>query len=279
MIPGVNVENAPKATVAEIPWLERQFPAAVTALHQLELSSRCDLRCGYCPNPDMEKGKPGYRRPALMSEETFALALGHVKHYVDAGTQVELNLAGIGESTLHPQFVEFVERARVLLPRIEFTLATNGIKLSRRDAEATRIAECLAECKVTTYVSQHRQDRAAMAMTFLQRHGVQLGGFSNDPAMNAMDWAGQVDADNIGLRQRAESPCIWLRQGWAFCTADGVVSACCYDAQGIGTIGHVEQKIGTLVTSPYRLCQSCHQHIRVTGHRQRPDRLPTVEED
>ena len=267
MLPGLKPENLPRATPEEIPVLRHSFPMPVTSLHQVEITSRCDLRCVYCCNPRMGRD-PGFRGQQDMRPSHFALALEHVAHYVRQGTQRELNLAGIGESTLHPGFPLFVDAARLAVgPDVELTLATNGVSLSKEDAWAESVAAALREFNVSTYVSQHRPERAGLAVRFLVERGVRVCGASTDPALNAMDWAGQVEWR--GLKQKAATPCQWLRQGWAFALADGRVSPCCYDAQGKEPIGHVDDPVGSLKTRPYGLCRSCHQHIRVEEYEQR----------
>lgn len=50
----------------------------ITALHQVEITSRCNLKCRYCAHPKMPRAK------ADMSEETFEATLKWAKRFVDS---------------------------------------------------------------------------------------------------------------------------------------------------------------------------------------------------
>ena len=98
----------------------------VKALHQIEMTSRCNLKCKYCVHPNMVRPKED------MTEETFTKSLEVAARFVKQGTMRELNLAGIGESTLHPNFVEWVHRARAAVGwSCNIVLSTNGVALHR----------------------------------------------------------------------------------------------------------------------------------------------------
>src|SRR4051812_43206405 len=100
-----------------------QFP--IRSLHQIEMTSRCNLRCRYCAHPKMPRAKMD------MSAEHYALSLGWAKIYVQRGTQRELNLAGIGESTMHPDFVRNVHLAREAVGwKCRIVVTTNGVAVN-----------------------------------------------------------------------------------------------------------------------------------------------------
>ena len=81
------------------------FP--IRAIHQIEMTSRCNLRCRYCAHPTMARVK------ADMDDATFAKALLWARQLPSH----ELNLAGIGESTMHPEFVR--TEAQGTLPSLD----------------------------------------------------------------------------------------------------------------------------------------------------------------
>src|SRR5512147_2788120 len=93
----------------------------IREIHEIELSSICNLACRYCPHPKLQREKEH------MSWETFERTLEHVAYYVGKGTQTEVSLTGIGEAILHPRFVEAVFRVREVIGRRQITLATNGV--------------------------------------------------------------------------------------------------------------------------------------------------------
>lgn len=223
----------------------------ITALHQLELSSLCNLRCGYCPSPQIVAGKHPNRPAMHMARETFLRALEWVKHYVKAGTQAELNLAGIGESTLHPNFVEFVRLAREAVgPSVKLILATNGLLVT------DELARALAPLKPDVYVSLHQLEKGTLANKRLRAAGV-AGNMTADPATYGNDWAGQVDARWKGDYKFS---CPWGHKGHAFVYSDGAIGSCCLDASGSGKFGHVNDEIGSLQWRPNAsLCPKCYQ--------------------
>jgi len=227
---------------------------ALRDVHQIEMTSHCNLRCKYCPSPHLA-------RPKLhMSEAHYRRALGWVKYFRLKGTQGELNLAGIGESTMHPEFVRNVFLAREAVGEGHRMLfATNGLLMD--DA----MARALAPAKPLVWVSLHRPERAGPAVEALKRAGL-LVGVSSDPSTSSIDWAGQVDW-HVSAPSRA---CAWVKGGWAFVMADGRVSHCCLDATGEGVFAHIDDDLTRHETSPYSLCRGCDQDVGVPI----PDSVP-----
>lgn len=216
----------------------------INAIHQIEITSRCNLRCKYCPHPKMQRAKID------MTMETYRKALSWVSEFVHNGTQHELNLAGIGESTMHPEFLTMVKEAREAVGnKCRLVLATNGIGMTEE------IAMTLQKYDVHTWVSLHRPEKAALAVELLKARGI-LYGVSADPSINAVDWAGQVEW-HVSTNA-AGQPCSWLNDGRVFVMADGTVSRCCFDAEGVGMIGTVDDDLTQLQVYPYSLCKKCH---------------------
>lgn len=213
-----------------------------------------------------------HRAKLDMEEGVFLRALEHVKYGVRHHGQRELNLAGIGESTIHPRFVEFVALARKAVdeaqansqqrnaPPVSLLLATNGVAVTDEMVKATK------PFNLRYYVSMHRPEKAGPAIEICRKYDC-LDGASADPSLAAIDWAGQVKW-HVSAAKRA---CNWVRHGMAFVFADGRVSSCCLDASGAGVIGHVNDNIGSLKTKPYSLCKSCDQEIAIEGYDQRAD--------
>lgn len=248
--------------------ITHHFERPVTAVHQVELTSRCNLRCTYCTSPQIMKGQYP-NRPALdMTEDTFKQALEWVKHFVKKGTQSqELNLAGIGESTLHPQFIEFAKLARDAIgPKRTIIFATNGILLT--DEIASELAKLQP---VSCWVSLHRPEKAMFAVDIARKHGI-FGGVSTDPATHANDWAGQVK----WKKAEYTMPCTWLMHGRVFITADGNVTACCLDAKGSGVLATVWDDPATAITKTYDLCPNCHHTLPLGLAGGTSKKLPTV---
>jgi hypothetical protein len=220
---------------------------SIRELHQIELSSHCNLRCRYCPSRSLQREK------LFMSDEHFVSALKWVRTFRDRGWQDELNLAGIGESTMHPKLVEYVETARdVLGDEFKLVFATNGLLITEE------LAAALVPHNPIIFVSLHRPEKAGPAIEILKRHNL-VAGISADPALSATNWAGQVKW-HVSTERR---DCHWVRDGRVFMMADGRVSRCAYDASGIGVIGHIDDDHESLRTSPYELCKTCDQDVGV----------------
>lgn len=225
----------------------------IQRIHQIEITSRCNLKCKYCVHPNMLRVKED------MTEEMFSKALELVKYSVVYNRQRELNLAGIGESTLHPLFPEFVAEARgVLGDSINIVLATNGIHKNLDELEDIIIR--IAPYKPSIFVSIHRPERAAYAVALYKKYGL-LSGISADPSIASVDWAGQVDFPvSTPLK---DTPCDWLSKGMAMVSANGDILQCCFDGDGGSKVGHLDDGFGIFdkEVSPHRLCPSCHLNV------------------
>ena len=227
----------------------------IKSLHQIELSSQCNLRCVYCPSQTLQRPKID------MDEATFLRSLEWVKHYRMAGTQGELNLAGTGESTLHPRLVEYAALARKALgttQRLLFT--TNGLLITEE------LADALMPTGIKVFVSLHRPEKAGPAINILRDRGMFIGA-SADPSLSSVDWAGQVEWETT--TEAFGSQCDWRKQGWVMVLSDGRMTTCCFDADGSGVIGNVNDEIGSVVGKPYRLCKTCHMDVGFEGWRDR----------
>lgn len=231
--------------------LTPSFP--ILDLHQVEITSRCNLRCVYCVHPKMARAKED------MTERVFLQALRWAATFVARGTQRELNLAGIGESTLHPEFVRFVFLAREIVgDGCELVLATNGILMT------DDLADAIAPSRIRVYVSNHRPEKAGPATEAVKRAGIHAGN-SNDPVEHGTNWAGQVNW-HVSAEPR---PCMWVRGGKVFAMSDGRVAQCSFDGTGEDPIGSVFDDLDTLRCRPYRLCPSCDQQLGIPGWDQR----------
>lgn len=225
---------------------------ALAQIHQVEITSRCNLRCRYCAHPTMKRPKMD------MSRETFVKAVTWARVFrdmlpEDKRVAYSLNLAGIGESTMHPEFLDFLAIARELLgPEQHLVLATNGLLVD--DA----LAQAMRPFNPRVFVSLHRPERAGPAVEALKRAGL-IDGVSADPSVAATDWAGQIRWHVSAARAQ----CPWVLGGWGIVLSDGRVTRCSFDATGVGVFAHVDDDLGRAQTSPYSLCRACHQDVGV----------------
>ena len=230
-----------------------RYPRPVRQVHQIELSTRCNLRCKYCVHfPELPRTKED------MSEDTFRQSLDLVQFYVRQGTQTELSLTGIGEAMLHPRFVEYTTRAReVIGPQRKLVITTNGLLLNEQMAVA------LAPLKPLVFISLHRPEKAGPAIEIAKRHGI-YAGFNESFATSAFDWAGSMK--DRWFVSAPKIPCEYLRSGWAVVLVDGRVATCCLDADGSSTVGTVWDNPETLMLKPWKSekgagCKACHMEV------------------
>lgn len=218
----------------------------VCSIHQIEMTSRCNLRCKYCVHPTMLRSKEH------MSDVTWRAALAWVKIFVDTGTQgKELNLCGIGESTLHPMFGEWCLEARAAIGNErDLVLATNGVGVTDEHALAMQYA------RMKVWVSLHRPEKGGPTVNLLKRYGV-LAGVSVDPALSGVDWARQVKWEVTAPR----GVCPWLREGKVMIGSQGDVLTCSFDGDGVGKLGSVWEDVAAMESAPYALCPGCHQDV------------------
>lgn len=210
-------------------------------IHEIELSSVCNLACKYCPHPKLEREK------AHMDFEVFKRTLMHLEYYIERGTQTEISLTGIGEAILHPFFIKALHLLRNVVGKLPIVMATNGV------AVTDEIVECLRYLGVVTYVSTHRPEKAGVAVHKLRQAGVQTGtntAFVDD----SLNWAGQVKWHNSAVSRQ----CDYLGLGWAVVRQDGRVNACCMDAHSKYPLASVWDEPGSWMARPIGLCETCH---------------------
>lgn len=224
------------------------YPRPLASIHQIEITSHCNLRCVYCPSRNLPKIRG--QAAQHMDLVTFAKALDWARYFNKQDTQHELSLTGIGETLLHPEWRAMVAAARVALPGNYINFSTNGLLLDEPACAH------LAEHGIKVWISLHRPEKAGRAIPLAQQYGI-LDGVNASAATSSFDWAGQVDWPVSA----PASPCEWLRQGWGNVLVDGRISTCCLDAAGTGVVGTVDDPHGSLHVKPYGLCDGCHQTI------------------
>ena len=228
------------------------FKTRVRSL-QIEITSRCNLSCVYCPH-----GAGSMRRFVKdMDAKTWAATMHWVRAFVERGTQTEINLTGIGEPTLHPAFPDMVLECRLVLgPGKPIIIATNGVAMTKR------IVDLIAPAQPEVHLSLHRPDKAAFALPLLRDAGI-LKAATMDPAVAPNDWAGQV----AWIPAAYVFDCCWLRDGKAFVASTGDILACCIDAGGYTKSGGnvVTHEPGTVSIGPSSLCRRCYHHVACYG--------------
>lgn len=225
----------------------------ITTINTIELSSVCDNLCEYCPAPLQHK----HRKVGHMSWEVFKAAIGWVKHFCNQGTQLELNLFGVGEPTLNPHVVDFVQYARQQLPfNQDLHLNTNGNRMT------LELAQKLKDAGITAIdITAHNARAAAKTIRLFQQVGIH-GRISLDFITAPNNWAGQVDwfAPDYHKAPVKENICPWLARGQIMVMSDGNLTNCCIDAFAYGVFGTVYEDLTKFDIKEMPLCRKCH-HI------------------
>jgi len=102
---------------------KRPYPEEVV----LELTTRCNSLCSYCPRPTLVKD--GKLMVQDMDSQTFK---DLILMFSSRCPQLEyIVFSGLGEPTLHPRFSELLEFAKSHFPEAKLWLITNGTTLKR----------------------------------------------------------------------------------------------------------------------------------------------------
>lgn len=218
------------------------YPIAVRSVGQIELTSRCNLRCVYCPHPKMTRPKID------MTWEIYEKALDLAEYYLKRKTQRTLWLHGLGESTLHPEFAKMFRHARARLPNAQIGISSNGVSFTKEHAEA------MAECNGILHFSLHRPEKVMPAAQLAKEAGIKSITVHANFALSAFNWAGQVDWE---VEKKESNACHWLRDAWCNILADGDIISCCMGAEKQGLIGNVNSTPAELLTKPFDLCKTC----------------------
>ncbi len=212
----------------------------IKTVHQIELSSRCNLRCQYCPHPKLKRSKTD------MSMEVYEASLA----WAATMPSDELSLTGMGEAILHSEFIKMLYMAREALPFTKLLLSTNGIALTDSMFTAMR------ETGTTLYISAHRPEIAGRALKRSLDAQV-MTGVNNHIIASGFDWAGQVEWANLA----PPHVCQYLTKGWATILQNGDIVNCCMDANGLYPCGNVMDTVLPTYFDVMPLCHQCHLSI------------------
>lgn len=225
----------------------------ITTINTIELSSVCDNSCDYCPAKDQKEHRP----VGFMNWNTFKKAIEQVNYLYSNGNQLELNLFGVGESTLHPDLVEMVKYARNHLPvRQILHLNTNGNKMT------LQLAKDLKEAGITSIdITGHKHYATAKTIAIFREIGIQ-GSLSYDFVTAPNNWAGQVKwfEPDKRLPIYKDSLCPWLARGQIMVMSNGSITTCCIDAFGKNIFGSIFDDLSKYELEESKLCLTCH-HI------------------
>ena len=228
----------------------------VGCIKNLEVASICNLACPYCPCA----GQGSYREVGLMDEATFDRSLFWLDKFVKAKTQRELNLFGVGEPSLHQNYIEMVKRCREIMPlTLPLRLNTNGMIVTEEWIEEVILAGADA-----LDLTDHDARASMKTIQIFQRLGPKYPdfkfGYSRDGIMQPNNWGGLVDW--VPVVQHNKVLCPWLGNGQVMIMSNGDVTRCCQDAHARGLLGTVWQDdLDQLDHTTFIQCATCHEVV------------------
>jgi hypothetical protein len=223
----------------------------VRCIKNLEIASVCSFACPYCPCKDQGE----HREVGLMSEEVFSKSLEWLKFFIKQGTQAELNFFGVGESLLHPRFLEMLERTRDVMPlHVPLIMNTNGTHVTE---ELVREMARIGLDKID--ITDHDALTTMKAIQVFKKVGIRWG-YSRDAIVNPNNWGGLVK----GWVEKEDHPralCPWVSRGQVMIMSNGDVTRCCQDAFARGIICTVWDNLPEFDHTPFVQCLTCHEDI------------------
>lgn len=214
----------------------------IRSISQIEITSRCSLRCKYCPQPKMARPK------ADMSDEVFERVL----YWLQEFNQDVVNLHHFGESTMHPKFIEWLDMVSDIVPVV--AVSSNGVGVTRQ-----MIRDMKKAGLDNLGLSIHRPEVVQKVAEWCLDEGLPFN-WASGPVSAPHNWAGQVTT----VRNSAQAEtfaCQFLIDQSCIIFQDGRVGTCCIDAEGIVDLGTVWEDLRQIDLKPFRLCLTCHQQI------------------
>jgi hypothetical protein len=190
-----------------------------------------------------------------MTEEVFEKSLEWLSVFVRNGTQAELNFFGVGESLLHPNFMDMLQRTRYVMPSyLPLIMNTNGTHLTE---QLVRQMMDIGLDKID--ITDHEAIVTMRAIKIFRKVGIRFG-YSRDAIINPNNWGGLVK----GWVEEVEHTrvlCPWLSRGQVMVMSNGDVTRCCQDAFARGLLGTVFDNLLEIDHTPFSQCRTCHEDV------------------
>ena len=221
-------------------------------IHQIEVSSICNLKCPYCLH-----STENFKRPKVfMNDETLINTLELLERFIwDHPEKQDINLSGVGETFAHPKIAKIINGVRNIIgPKRRIIIPTNALLLDED------ILNQIEKANPRIYVSLHKPDAQKYIIERIASHGL-LEGTTNDPVDNPNDWARQVNH----TKPRYTFYCPWKTHGMGFITANGDILQCYLDGDNSSKMTNVNlyraenYNPELLEVKSFKLCSTCYQ--------------------
>jgi len=186
-------------------------------IYQLELTSECNLGCGYCPHKKMKRAHEH-------------MPLNTVERVLDYPF-IENIVCGhhFGEPLLHPDILEIADICR--RKGLAFGFSTNAVVLTIESFREL-VEAGLSWLKISFHAAKGR------AMYSLIRQQFPDFILLTSDLKLKHDWAGLVEGEGLD-KGRGKGACLFHRYNLGVISAQAEVLSCCMDAEGISSIGSV----------------------------------------
>lgn len=229
----------------------KSLPATIASplkLYQIELTSYCDMKCSYCPHPEMERGK------GHMSPETLAECIAYAKKM----GQTRLVVHHFGEPLLHPHLKERLLQIAHAGMEIEFS--TNGLLLEKR---LPMLLEIPGKIIITLSMHQWADQPSEQYFEALEMWRERAKGTNIifQKAFNALKGKPYRLHDWLQFPQAPRDyykACDFLRENWGVVLWDGRIVSCCADHEGKSVHANIYDDDLSLARSlSWKGCDNC----------------------
>lgn len=224
-------------------------------IYQIELSSFCNLKCSYCPHPQMSRTKGN------ITEEVLGAALSWI--VASGGKKVALH--HFGEPLLHPELEQRLKQ--VADSGLALQLSTNGVLLEK----TWNILEEL-DHQVSVMLSVHlwkdHPDRYEATLNEYQEKSVGtkidvLRAYnSTKDGFTFHEWAeGQKTSWDV-------HQCPFIQYNGCVVLWNGDLATCCVDHEGKSATGNIlSGGLSGRVSAPWSACKTCDVGRRMIGEK------------
>jgi hypothetical protein len=195
-----------------------------------------------------------------MPEAVFARVLYWLREF----RQDTVHLHHFGESTLHPRFLEYVDRISDVVAGVY--VSSNGVGVTRELVRGMKLAGL-----TRLALSIHRPEVVQRVARWCEDEGLPYE-WATGAIIGTHNWAGQVEGRNT-----VTYACHFLEDDKCVVLSDGRLVACCIDAEGESARGSVFDDLRAVAFAPFRLCASCHHVVpedKFPGWRGTLERVP-----
>lgn len=219
-------------------------------LYQIELTAFCDMKCEYCPHPDMRRPK------GHMSAQTLAKCIEQNKRR----GMTNLVVHHFGEPLMHPELGDRLAQIAAAGMTVQFS--TNGLQLEKK---LPLLLETDTKFSVTLSMHQWRHQDPKYYFNALKGWQFRTEGtnVTINKAFNAFEGASEYrlhrwDKGDAATPWDYEKDCFFLRDNWGVVLWNGDLASCCVDCEGASVFGNIHDPDSTHAkTVVWHGCAGC----------------------